>query len=186
MASLNKVLFIGNLTRDPELRSTPSGTAICEFGLAVNRTFSLPDGTQKKDTLFIDVNVWGHQAETMNRYLQKGSPIFIEGRLQYETWEDKEKVKRSKYKVVAEKIQFLGQSKGAGDRDVQNQEGSEEVPPNFENAQPQRSQAPPQRRENRPPVAPPPVQSRSEMPKPMPIPENVFEVDSQQGDDIPF
>lgn len=185
MASLNKVLFIGNLTRDPELRSTPSGTAICEFGLAVNRTFSLPDGTQKKDTLFIDVNVWGHQAETMNRYLQKGSPIFIEGRLQYETWEDKEKVKRSKYKVVAEKIQFLGQSKSGGDRDVQNQEGSEESSADYNNAPPQRNQSPPpQRRENRPLT--PPVQNRSETPKPMPVPENVFEVDSQQGDDIPF
>ncbi len=113
MASLNKVFLIGNLTRNPELRYTPGGSAVCDMTVAINRSFTLNDGTQKRETTFVDVNAWGHQAETANRYLQKGSSVFVEGRISIETWEDKDKNRRTKFRVVAERIQFLT-PKGAG------------------------------------------------------------------------
>ena len=109
MASLNKVMLIGNLTRDPDLRVTPKGTAICQFGIAVNRTFKSEDGTTKDEVTFLDVEAWGKQGETIAKYLVKGKPIFIEGRLKLDQWEDKTSGdKRSKVKVVLEQFQFLG------------------------------------------------------------------------------
>jgi single-strand DNA-binding protein len=108
MASLNKVLLIGNLTRDPELRYTPGGSAVCEFGMAINRTYT-SNNEKKEEVCFIDINVWGKQAETCSRYLQKGSPVFVEGRLQLDQWKDKETNQpRSRLRVVAERTQFLG------------------------------------------------------------------------------
>ena len=115
MASLNKVLLIGNLTRDPELRYIPSGTAVAKFGLAVNREFTDKTTGEKKETpCFVDITVWGRQAEICNQYLTKGRPVLIEGRLEYSTWETKEGDKRSKLEVVGERIQFLG-SRPAGE-----------------------------------------------------------------------
>ncbi len=111
MASLNKVFLIGNLTRDPELRYIPNGTAVAKFGLAVNRTYKSQDGEQKDDTCFIDIVTWGKIAESCANYLSKGRPIFVEGRLQYNTWETPDGQKRSKIDVVAERIQFLGGAK---------------------------------------------------------------------------
>jgi len=109
MANYNKVLLIGNLTRDPEVRYTPKGTAIANLGLAVNRTYTLESGEQKEEVTFVDVEVWGRQAETTGQYLSKGRPVFIEGRLKLDQWDDKESgQKRSKLKVVAERVQFLG------------------------------------------------------------------------------
>ena len=109
MASLNKVLLIGNLTRDPELRYIPSGTAVAKFGLAVNREYTdKGSGEKKENTCFVDVTVWGRQAETCNQYLSKGRPVFLEGRLEFSSWETKEGDKRSKLEVVAERVQFLG------------------------------------------------------------------------------
>ena len=108
MASLNKVFLMGNLTKAPELRYTPSGAAVCDFSMAINRTYT-SNNEKKEEVCFIDVNVWGKQAETCNRYLQKGSPLLVEGRLQFDTWQDKEtNQQRSKIKVVAERTQFLG------------------------------------------------------------------------------
>ena len=106
MASLNKVFLIGNLTRDPEVRYTPKGTAVADLGLAVSRTYKTESGETKEDVCFLNVVAWGRQAETAGQYLKKGSPMFVEGRLQFETWE-KNGEKRNTIKVVAERIQFL-------------------------------------------------------------------------------
>lgn len=106
MASLNKVLLIGNLTRDPEVRYTPKGTAVADLGMAVSRTYKTDTGETKEEVCFVTVVAWGRQAETAGEYLKKGSPIFVEGRLQYDTWE-KNGEKRSTIKVQAERIQFL-------------------------------------------------------------------------------
>src|SRR6516162_1152659 len=109
MANLNRVLLIGNLTRDPELRYTPKGTAVVDIGLAVNRIYSGEDGEKKEETTFVDVTLWGRQAEVAGQYLHKGSPVFIEGRLQLDTWDDKQTgQKRSKLRVVGENLQLLG------------------------------------------------------------------------------
>ena len=111
MATVNKVFLIGNLTRDPELRYTPNGSAVCEFGIAINRVFT-SNNERKEETCFIDVNAWGRQAETCSKYLQKGSSVCIEGRLHLDQWQDRETGKpRSKLKVVAERTQFLGAPK---------------------------------------------------------------------------
>ena len=113
MASLNKVMLIGNLTRDPELRVTPKGTAICQFGLAVNRTFKDESGATRAETTFVDIEAWGKQGETVAKYLTKGRPLFVEGRLKLDSWDDKTTgQKRSKMKVVLENFQFLGGREG--------------------------------------------------------------------------
>ncbi len=103
MANFNKWIGIGNLTRDPEIRFTTSGTRVADFGFAVNRKTDT-----REETLFVDCVVWGKQAETIAEYLSKGSPLFIEGRLQLDQWESKSGEKRSKIRVVVERFQFLG------------------------------------------------------------------------------
>lgn len=109
MASLNKTMHIGNLTADPELRRTPQGTAVCTLRLAVNESFQNKAGEKVEKTIFMDVDVWDRQAETCQQYLAKGSPVFIEGRLQLDDWEDKETgQKRTRLKVRADRVQFLG------------------------------------------------------------------------------
>lgn len=114
MANFNKVYLIGNLTRDPELRVTPKGTAICQFGLAVNRQFKDESGALRDETTFVDIEAWGKQGETIAKYCTKGRPLFVEGRLKFDQWEDKTSgQKRSKLKVVLEGFQFLG-SRGDG------------------------------------------------------------------------
>lgn len=119
MASFNKVILIGNLTRDPDLRTTQNGTAICDLGLAVNRRWRDQSGRDQEDTTFVDVAVWGRSAENCAQYLQKGVPILVEGRLRLEQWEDRNGGgKRSRLTVVAEVVQFLG-SRADGDRQQQ-------------------------------------------------------------------
>ena len=114
MASLNKVLLIGNLTRDPEIRYTPKGSAVCDLGLAVNRRYKTESGEWQEEVTFVDVVLWGKQAELAGQYLHKGRPVFIEGRLQMDTWEDKASgQKRSKIKIVCDNMQFID-SKGGG------------------------------------------------------------------------
>ncbi|MCA8986946.1 MAG: single-stranded DNA-binding protein [Planctomycetaceae bacterium] len=110
MASYNRVILIGNLTRDPQVRYTSGGTAVCEVGLAVNRQWFDKQSNQKKeDTTFVDVTLWGRQAEVAGEYLAKGRSVMIEGRLQLDTWEDKQSgEKRSKLRVVGETMQLLG------------------------------------------------------------------------------
>lgn len=117
MASYNKVMLMGNLTRDPEIRYTPKGTAVCEIGLAINRYFSGESGDKREETTFVDVTLWGRTAEIAQEYLKKGRPVFIEGRLQLDTWDDKQSgQKRSKLRVVAEGMQLLGSRDGGGSR----------------------------------------------------------------------
>ena len=106
MPSLNKVLLMGNLTRDPELRYTASGAAVCEFGLAVNRKWTGKDGKSGEEVLFVDVTVWGKSGQAASEHLNKGSPVFIEGRLKLDTWESPQG-KRSKISVEGESCQFL-------------------------------------------------------------------------------
>jgi single-strand DNA-binding protein len=113
MANLNKVMLIGNLTRDPELRYTPKGTPVTDIGLAINRVWTNEQGNRQEETVFVDVTLWGRQAELANQYLSKGRCAYIEGRLQMDTWDDKDTgKKRSKLKVVAEAIQFMPDGKG--------------------------------------------------------------------------
>jgi single-strand DNA-binding protein len=109
MANFNKVILMGNLTRDPELRYTPKGTAIARLGVAINRRWTGENGDQREETTFVDVDAFGKSAETLGQYMKKGRPIFIEGRLRLDTWEDKQTgQKRSKLGVVLESFQFLG------------------------------------------------------------------------------
>ena len=114
MASFNKVILVGNLTRDPELRYTPKGTAVAKVGLAVNRTWRNEAGETKEEVTFVDVDVFGRTAENVGQYLRKGSPVLVEGRLRLDTWDDKQtNQKRSKLGVVAEIVLFLSSGRGA-------------------------------------------------------------------------
>ena len=107
MSSLNRVMLMGNLTRDPETKFLPSGTAVTDLGLAINRTYT-QDGERKEETTFVDITVWGKQAENCGKFLRKGSGVFVEGRLQLDTWQDQQSGQnRSKLKVVGDRVQFL-------------------------------------------------------------------------------
>jgi single-strand DNA-binding protein len=111
VANFNQVILLGNLTRDVELRHTQSGQALAKFGMAINRKWKSESGEQKEETCFVDLTAWGRQAEVLNQYVKKGSQLFVQGRLQYSTWESQEGGKRSKLEVVVENFQFVG-SKG--------------------------------------------------------------------------
>ena len=118
MASFNKVILLGNLTRDPEVRYTPKGTAVTELGMAVNRVYTAENGEKREETTFVDVTLWGRTAEIAGEYLKKGRPVLIEGRLQLDTWDDKQSgQKRSKLKVVGEGLQLIGSRPGGGGGD---------------------------------------------------------------------
>ncbi|MDR1789155.1 MAG: single-stranded DNA-binding protein [Opitutaceae bacterium] len=146
MASFNKVILIGNLTREPETRTTPKGTAICTFGLAVNRKYKDESGGLREEVNFFDIEAWGKTAETISKYMRKGSPLFIEGRLKYDSWEDKNtNQKRSRVKIIVETAQFIGSPRG------------DSAPAPADNGDDDRSVPPP--RAPRPaPAAPPPAQ----------------------------
>lgn len=197
MPSLNKVFIMGNITRDPALRYTPRGSAICEFGVAVNRRYTTENGEQKDEVCFIDVDVWAKQAENCGKYLQKGSPVFIEGRLRTDSWEDKEGKKRSRLKVTAERVQFLSGPGGRGGAPTEDNEDPAGQPapqqqqrypshPSAPRQQPYpQAQAPqqaPQERQPPPPAAP---QQQHDEPPPMPPPE-AFSTEGETEDDIPF
>ncbi|MDD5060498.1 MAG: single-stranded DNA-binding protein [Candidatus Omnitrophica bacterium] len=132
MASYNKVLLMGNLTKDPELRYTPQGTAVANLRLAVNRKFKTKDQELKEEVCFITAVVWNKQAETCNQYLHKGSSVFVEGRLQSRTWEDNTGAKRSVIEVRAERVQFMGspgqKSAGAGQPETHQAEAPTDEP----------------------------------------------------------
>src|SRR5215212_4999237 len=115
MPSFNKVILAGNLTRDPELRYTPKGTAVAKIGLAINRTWKDDSGQQKEEVTFVDVDAFGRQAEVISQYLKKGRPILVEGRLKLDQWDDKQtNQKRSRLGVILESFQFLDSGGGAG------------------------------------------------------------------------
>lgn len=134
MASLNKVYLIGNLTRKPELRYTPSGTPVAEFGLAVNRHYTTSGGEKRRDTCFVEVTVWRNKAELCYDHLTKGSPVFIEGRLELDTWETRNGERRSKLRVVADNLQLLSKAGRNG--------GEEEEIEEDDNSQPSAEQKP--------------------------------------------
>ena len=116
MASFNKVILMGNLTRDPELRYTPKGTAIAKVGLAVNRVWTNEAGEKKEEVTFVDVDIFGRTAENVGQSMRKGRPMLVEGRLKLDQWDDKQTgQKKSKLGVVAETVQFLGSAPGAGE-----------------------------------------------------------------------
>lgn len=116
MASFNKVLLLGNLTRDPEVRYTPKGSAVTDLGIAVNRQYTLDTGEKREEVTYVDVTFWGRTAEVAGEYLKKGRPVFIEGRLQLDTWDDKQSgQKRSRLKVIGEMMQMLGSRPGGGE-----------------------------------------------------------------------
>ncbi len=133
MANLNRVFLIGNLTRDPELRYTPSGTAVAQLGLATNRKWKdRQSGEMREETTFVDIELWGKQAELAGQYLAKGRPVFIEGRLRLDQWEDRNTgQKRSKLKVVGERFQRLGGGGegGGGRRAGSARSGGSQAPP---------------------------------------------------------
>jgi len=113
MANLNKVMLIGNLTRDPEVRYTPSGKAVADISLAINRVWNNDQGQKQEETTFVDVTLWGRQAELAQQYLTKGRGVYIEGRLQMDSWDDKETgKKRTKLKIVGDNLQFLPDGRG--------------------------------------------------------------------------
>jgi single-strand DNA-binding protein len=115
MASLNKVMLIGNVTRDPEVKFTPKGSAVADLGLAVNRTYTNQTGEKTEEVTFIDVELWGRLAEIAGEYAKKGRSVFIEGRLRLDSWEDKQSgQKRNRLKVVGEVLQLLGSRPGGG------------------------------------------------------------------------
>lgn len=117
MASFNKVMLMGNLTRDIEIRHTPSNTAVGNFGLAVNRKYKTQSGEQREEVAFIDCEAWGRTAEVMAQYLSKGRPVFVEGRLKFDSWDDKNGGgKRSKLSVVVDNFQFIDSGSGGGNQ----------------------------------------------------------------------
>ena len=129
MASYNKVFLLGNLTRDPEVRYTPKGSAVADLGIAVNRQYTLDNGEKREEVTFVDVTLWGRQAEVAGEYLKKGRSVFIEGRLQLDTWDDKTSgQKRSKLKVIGEMMQMLGGRPGGGGGGPDEGGGGEEAP----------------------------------------------------------
>ncbi len=108
MSSFNRVILMGNLTRDPEIRQTQSGTSICRFSIAVNRSYSSQDGSTRDETCFVDVDSFGRTAENISKYFSRGKPILVEGRLRQDSWEDKQGQKRTKLVVVLERFEFVG------------------------------------------------------------------------------
>lgn len=174
MASLNKVMLIGNLTRDPEVRYTPKGTAVTDIGLAVNRVYSTDDGDKREETTFVDITLWGRQAEIAGQYMKKGRPIYVEGRLQLDTWDDKQSgQKRSKLKVVGDNFQFLGSrednagggggGQGHSSAPPQQQQPSS-APPEQQQAPPPQEQAPPPQSTGGGPGAADPMDEEDDIP----------------------
>ena len=129
MANYNKVILVGNLTRDPQLSYLPSQTPVCEFGLAVNRRWRGQDGEQREETCFIDCRCYGKQAETFNQYMAKGRPVLIEGRLQYDRWEGQDGQKRSKHRISVQNFQFLGQGGGRNQAAPRQDQAQSSPPP---------------------------------------------------------
>jgi single-strand DNA-binding protein len=215
MASFNKVLLMGNLTREPELRYTSGNSvAVCEFGIAINRRFTQGDGQAKDETCFVDIVVWGKQGESCQRFLKKGASVFIEGRLVYEQWAERDTQKRrSRLRVTAERVQFLSAradgSIGGGDVAMPEEDpmqggyAAPRQPMQYGGGmmqQPMQRQAHPMQKAPRQPYArqqydtPPPqqqvyrsnMQQQPMMPQSMPEPEMPEEDPLENVDDIPF
>jgi len=185
MASYNKVILVGNLTRDPQLRYLPSQMAVVDFGLAVNHKYKTKDGEAREEVCFIDCSAFGRGAEVINQYCQKGKPLLVEGRLKLDNWDDKQTgAKRSKHTVVVDNFQLLGGPGGASGQGGggQGQQYDSDGPPHEDGGTP----APQQRR---PMPARPPARGPANQPPQAikPQPEQPFSEDQQfKDDDIPF
>jgi single-strand DNA-binding protein len=145
MASFNKVILAGNLTRDPELRYTPKGTAVAKITLAVNRTWKTESGENKEEVSFVDVEAWGRQGEVIAQYMRKGRPLLVEGRLKQDTWEDKNThQKQSILKVVLESFSFIDSNRpdGAGGAPAAEAPRRPSAPPTGKPAEPAESEGP--------------------------------------------
>lgn len=207
MASLNKVYLLGNLTRDPDLRSLPSGQSVCEIGLAVGRRYVNSSGQEVEDTCFVDVVVWGRSAANCKQYLEKGSQVLVEGRLQLDQWEDRNGGgKRSRLRVVAEQIQFMnrrgdganagggapaygnggGNSYGNGAPAYGNGGGNSYGGGNYAAPQQQGGYGRPSMPRQQPQQAAPGGMPRQQQPMPPMPPEGAFNPDEGAEDDIPF
>ena len=176
MASLNKVLLMGNLTRDPDMKYTQGGTAICTLGLAVNRRYQTRQGEDREETCFVDIDVFGRQAELCGNYLRKGAPAFVEGRLRLDQWQDKQTGQnRSKLKVTAQRVQFLGSPGGGanfGDESGSGYSqagGSQPSPPAP--ARPQQQPQPQPQPQPQQPAGPPQPQPQPQSPQPQAQPQ---------------
>ena len=168
---LNKVFLVGRLTRDPELRYTPSGMAVADLGLAVNDDYVKADGSRIERVCFVDVTVWGRTAETSCEYLSKGRPVLIEGRLRMDTWESTDGQKRSKLRVTADRVQFLG---GPGQSARAEPPGEIAGPPGEE-GEPRRPAAARPQPTREPAESPPEPEAEPQVPPP-----------GEEEDDIPF
>ena len=129
MASYNKVLLMGNLTRDPQLSYTPNQTAVVDFGLATNRRWTAQDGSQREETCFVDCRAFGRMAENINKFMNKGRPIFLEGRLTFDTWTGQDGTKRSRHRVTVENFTFLPGAGGGPGPDRSDQRYNSEAGP---------------------------------------------------------
>lgn len=129
MSSFNKVILLGNITRDPQLSYLPSNTAVVEFGLAMNRTYKKQDGSQGEEVAFVDCQMFGKRAEVINKYVHKGDQLLVEGRLKLDQWDDKEGNKRSKLRVMVESFEFMGKKQGdSGEQPEQEQDEDPNIP----------------------------------------------------------
>ncbi len=138
MANFNKILLMGNLTRDPQLSYTPNQTPVVDFGLATNRKWTGQDGSQREETCFVDCRAFGRQAENINKYLSKGRLAFVEGRLTFDTWTAQDGTKRSRHKVTVQNVQFMPRTGAPGDNqvaqsastdsEVKQQRGEDDIP----------------------------------------------------------
>jgi single-strand DNA-binding protein len=130
MTGFNRVVLIGNLTRDPQVRQVPSGTSVADIGLATNEKYRNKAGEQVESTCFVDIVAWGRQAETCGRYLAKGAPVLVEGRLQFDQWEADDGRRRSRLRVKADRVKFLGSrgQGGEGSNGEKREEAEEEMP----------------------------------------------------------
>ncbi len=156
MPNLNKVQLMGNITRDPEVRYTPKGTAVTDIGLAINRNYSTDDGDRREETTFVDITFWGRQAEVIGEYMKKGRPLYVEGRLQLDQWEDKNTgQQRSRLKVIGDNFQFLGGRDEGGQRGGgQGQQSSQQGAPQQQSQQSQQSQQQAPTQQNYDPIPP--------------------------------
>jgi single-strand DNA-binding protein len=147
---------MGNITRDPEVRYTPKGTAVTDIGLAINRNYSTDDGDRREETTFVDITFWGRQAEVIGEYMKKGRPLYVEGRLQLDQWEDKNTgQQRSRLKVIGDNFQFLGGRDEGGQRGGgQGQQSSQQVAPQQQSQQSQQSQQQAPTQQNYDPIPP--------------------------------
>ena len=129
MASMNKVMLMGNLTRPPEIKTLPSGNSVCEFGLAINRKFTTRDGDERDEVAYVELSCFGRGGEVIKQYCNKGSPLFVEGRLRYDSWQNDKGEKRNRLSVIVDNFQLLPDGRGKGGSDTGSGSGGDGLPP---------------------------------------------------------